>query len=354
MRLRNTTTLAAVLVAALYGVAAAAADAPAAPDAGATADPTAGHDMGMDILPVSNNVDMLVVHGENIAVQYGPDGVVAVDSGAPGDSAAVLAGIKKISSRPIRFVIDTSGSADRVGNNAQLSLAGTGLVPTENGFGGGGGNRFVQHDPAPIIAQLNVLTNMSNAGGAGYSSDAMPTITYTAVATGQKNMTLNGDSIEVVPVPPAHTDGDSLVIFRRADVIVAGDLVDMQHFPVIDVAHGGSIDGEIAALNRLVDIVVPGLPLYWHGGGTLVIPARGRLLQALEVVQYRDMVTMVRDRVKALVDQHRSLAQVRAADPTQGFNTRYGSESGPWSTDQFVAAIYHSLTATHGRARRAQ
>jgi cyclase len=352
MRLRNTTTLAALLLAALYGAAAAAAGAPAAADATATADHAAGHmDMGTDILPVSNNVDMLVVHGENIAVQYGPDGVVAVDSGAPGDGAAVLAGIRKISTLPIRFVIDTSGSADRVGNNAPLSLAGTGLVPTENGFGGGNGNRFVQNDPAPIIAQLNVLTNMSAAGGAGYSSDAMPTITYTAAATGQKDMTLNGDSIEIVPVPPAHTDGDSMVIFRRADVIVSGDLVDMEHFPVVDVAHGGSIDGEIAALNRLVDIVVPGLPLYWHGGGTLVIPARGRLLQALEVVQYRDMVTIVRDRVKALVDQHRSLAQVRASDPTQGFNTRYGSESGPWSTDQFVAAVYQSLTATHARRR---
>jgi len=277
--------------------------------------------------------------------------VIAVDSGAPGDGAAVLAGIKKISPLPIRFVIDTSGSADRVGNNAQLSLAGTGLVPTENGFGG---NRFQQNDPAPIVAQLNVLTQMSSAGGAGYSSDAMPTITYTAAATGQKDMVLNGDSIEVVPVSSAHTDGDSMVIFRRADVIVSGDIVDMQHFPMIDVAHGGSIDGEVAALNRLVDIVVPALPLYWHGGGTLVIPARGRLAQALEIVQYRDMVTMVRDRVKALVDQHRSLAQVRAADPTQGFNTRYGSESGPWSTDRFVAAVYQSLTATHGHGRRGQ
>ncbi len=347
MRLRHTATLAAALLAALYGAAAAAADAPAAP-AGADAATAGQMEMGTDIVPVSNNIDMLMVHGENIAVQYGPDGVVAVDSGAPGDSAAVLAAIRRISPLPIRFVIDTSGSADRVGNNAQLSLAGTGLVPTENGFGG---NRFQQNDPAPIIAQLNVLTAMSSAAGAGYSSDAMPTITYTAAATGQRDMTLNGDSIEVVPVPPAHSDGDSMVIFRRADVIVSGDIVDMQHFPVIDVSHGGSIDGEIAALNRLVDIVVPGLPLYWHGGGTLLIPARGRLAQSLEVVQYRDMVTMVRDRIKALVDAHRSLAQVRASDPTQGFDSRYGSESGPWSTDQFVTSVYESLTGSRARRR---
>jgi cyclase len=345
MRLRNTTTLAAVLLAALYGAASAAADAPAAADDGAKA----GHmDAGTDIVHVSNNVDMLIVNGENIAVQSGPDGVFVVDTGAPGDSAAVLAGIRQISSLPIRFVVDTSASADRVGNNAALSLAGKGLVPTENGFGG---NRFQQNDPAPIIAQLNVLTAMSSAGGNGYSSDAMPTMTYTAAATGQKNFTLNGDSVEVVPVPPAHSDGDSMVIFRRSDVIVSGDIVDMQHFPVIDVAHGGSIDGEIAALNRLVDIVVPALPLYWHGGGTLVIPARGRLLQALEVVQYRDMVTRVRDQEKALIDEHYSLAKVRAADPTAGFNSRYGSESGPWSTDRFVTAVYESLTAAHAHGR---
>ncbi|HTW73813.1 MAG TPA: hypothetical protein VMD56_02700 [Steroidobacteraceae bacterium] len=333
MRLRHRMTPAVVLVllAALYGAAAVAAAADAT-------DAT-------DIVPVAPNIDMLIVHGENIAVQHGPDGVIAVDSGAPGDSAAVLAGIRRISPLPIRFVIDTSASADRVGNNAALSLAGTGLVPTENGFGG---NRFQQNDPAPIMAQLNVLSTMSSAGGAGYTSDAMPTLTY---SVGQKDLELNGDSIEVVPLPAAHSDGDSIVIFRRADVIVSGDIVDMQHFPVIDVAHGGTIDGEIAALNRLVDIVVPGLPLYWHGGGTLLIPARGRLAQSLEVVQYRDMVTMVRDRVKALVDQHRSLAQVRAADPTQGFNSRYGSESGPWSTDQFVAALYRSLTPARGHRR---
>lgn len=346
MRLRQPTTLAAVLLAALYGVAAAAADAPTAADSGDTSH-AAGMN-GVDILPVSNNIDMLVVNGENIAVQYGPDGAFVVDTGAPGDSAAVLAAIKRISSQPIRLIVDTSASADRVGNNAPVSLAGKGLVPSEQGFGG---NRFVQQDPAPIVAQLNVLTSMSSAGGEGYSSDAMPTMTYTAAATGQKNFTLNGDSIEVVPVPPAHSDGDSMVIFRRSDVIVSGDIVDMQHFPVIDVAHGGSVDGEIAALNRLVDIVVPDLPLYWHGGGTVVIPARGRLAQALEIVQYRDMVTRVRDQVKALIDQHDSLAQVRAADPTDGFNTRYGSESGPWNTDQFVTSVYQSLTAARGHRR---
>jgi glyoxylase-like metal-dependent hydrolase (beta-lactamase superfamily II) len=343
MRLRQPLTLATLLLATLPGASALAADAPAGGD-GAAHIANAADMNGVDIVPVSSSISMVVVHGQNLTVEYGPDGAFVVDTGAPGDSAAVLAAIRHVTSEPIRFVIDTSASADRVGNNAALSHAGVGFTAMETGFGGG---RFVRSTAsAPIVARVNVLTAMSGDAAAGYSSDSMPTLTW---SEGQQNFSLNGDSIEVVPVASAHTDGDSMVIFRRSDVIVAGDIVDMQHFPQIDVAHGGSIDGEIAALNRLVDIVVPALPLYWHGGGTVVIPARGRLAEAEEIVQYRDMVTIVRDRVKALIDQHRTLAQVHAADPTAGFDSRYGAEGGPWSTDQFVTAVYQSLTASHGR-----
>ena len=178
----------------------------------------------------------------------------------------------------------------------------------------------------------------------------MPTLTY---EVGAKGFSLNGESIQITHIPDAHSNADSIVMFRRADVIVAGDLIDMQHFPQIDLAHGGSIDGEVAALNELLDLTVPALPLYWHGGGSVVIPGRGRLAQQEEIVQYRDMLTIVRDRVQALLKQHRSLAQVRAADPTAGYDSRYGAEGGPWSTDQFVAAVYQSLTAAqaHGRSR---
>ncbi|MGH8113966.1 MAG: hypothetical protein ACREPS_02765 [Rhodanobacteraceae bacterium] len=343
-------SLAALLLAATYGAAAVAADSPApaaqSPAADAAHMGHKGHmaSMGVDVLPVSHGIDMVMVHGQNVAVQFGSDGVVVVDSGAPGDSAALLAAIKQITPEPIRFVIDTSASPDRTGGNAALSLAGHGLTENETGFGGG---RFVGASPASIIAQSNVLTTLSTTPGVDLAH-ALPSLTY---AAGDKGIFLNGDSIEMMHFAPAHSDADTVVMFRRADVLVCGDIIDMQHFPQIDLAHGGSIDGEIAALNRLVDLTVPALPLYWNGGGTVVIPGRGRLAQQEDVVQYRDMVTIVRDRVKALIDQHRSLAQVHAADPTAGYNVRYGAHSGPASSDEFVTTVYQSLMASRGHGR---
>lgn len=343
MRLRQPATLAAVLLAGLYGAAAVAADDSMSRNMPIGTMPAHLMD-GVDVVPVKPGLDMVMVNGENVVLQYGPDGAVVVDSGGPGDSAALLQAIKRVTSAPIRFILNTSASPDRTGGNAQLSTAGHGFSQNESGFGGG---RFVGMTNAPVVARLAVLTAMSGATP-GYSQDALPSITFDE---GQQNFSLNGDSIEMVPAPPGHSDGDSFVIFRQADVIASGDTVDMLRFPQIDVAHGGSIDAEVDAMNRLVDIVVPALPLYWHEGGTVLIPARGRLAQAEEIVQYRDMVTIVRDRVQALVNEHRTLAQVKAADPTAGFNTRFGAQDGPWTTEQFVTAVYQSLTASHGHRR---
>ncbi|HTT03662.1 MAG TPA: MBL fold metallo-hydrolase [Steroidobacteraceae bacterium] len=348
MRLRQPATLAAVLLASLSGAAAVAADADDSASRNMPIATMPPHMMnGVDIVPVKPGIDMVDVHGENVVVQFGPDGIVLVDSGGPGDSAALLEAVKHISAEPIRFILNTSASPDRTGGNAQLAQAGHGFSQNESGFGGG---RFVGMTNAPVVARLNVLTAMSGAAP-GYSQDALPSITYDE---GQQNLSLNGDSMEMIPAPAGHSNGDSWVIFRQADVIASGDTVDMLRFPQIDVAHGGSINAEVDAMNRLVDIVVPALPLYWHEGGTILIPARGRLAQAEEIVQYRDMVTMVRDRVQALVNEHRSLAQVKAANPTAGFNNRYGAQDGPWTTDQFVTAVYQSLTASHAHGRRGQ
>ncbi|HWG76130.1 MAG TPA: MBL fold metallo-hydrolase [Steroidobacteraceae bacterium] len=346
MPLRAAAALAGVLVAALCGTTALAeaADIDGSAARNMPIGTTPAHMVdGVDVVPVGAGIAMVNVHGENVVVQYGPDGVMVVDSGGPGDSAALLQAIKHLSSEPIRFILNTSASPDRTGGNAQLAQAGHGFSQNESGFGGG---RFLGMTNAPVVARLNVLTAMSGVAP-GYSQDAMPSITYDE---GQQNFSLNGDSIEMVAAPSGHSNGDSWVIFRHADVIASGDTMDMLRFPQIDVAHGGSINAEVDALNRLVDIVVPALPLYWHPGGTVLVPARGRLAQAEEVVQYRDMVTIVRDRVQALIAQHRSLAQVKAADPTAGYNSRYGAEDGPWTTDQFVTAVYQSLTGS--RAHR--
>ena len=156
-------------------------------------------------------------------------------------------------------------------------------------------------------------------------------------------MYLNGEGIEVLHQPAAHTDGDVLVFFRRSDVVVAGDILDTTRFPVIDVARGGTINGEIAALNRLVELAIPSVPIVSREAGTLVIPGHGRVCDQLDVVEYRDMVTIVRDRVRDLIKAGMTLDQVKAASPARGYTRRYGSDSGPWTTNNFVEAVYQSL-----------
>ncbi len=157
-------------------------------------------------------------------------------------------------------------------------------------------------------------------------------------------MYLNGEGIEVLHQPAAHTDGDSVVFFRRSDVVAAGDILDTTRFPVIDVARGGSIQGEIDALNRLVDLAIPSIPLVSQEGGTYVIPGHGYVCDQLDVVDYRDMVTIIRDRIQSLIENGRTLDEIKAASPTKGYTPRYGSDAGPWTTNMFVEAIYKSLT----------
>ena len=141
--------------------------------------------------------------------------------------------------------------------------------------------------------------------------------------------------------PAAHTDGDSVVFFRRSDVVVAGDILDTTRFPMIDVARGGGIQGEIDALNRLVDLAIPSIPFDWRDEGTYVVPGHGRLYDQPDVVEYRDMVVIIRDRIRSLIKQGktREAGQGRSADA--GVHPATGPSSGPWTTDMFVDAIYH-------------
>ena len=159
----------------------------------------------------------------------------------------------------------------------------------------------------------------------------------------KKFLYLNDEAIEVLHQPAAHTDSDVFVFFRRSDVVVAGDVIDTRHFPVIDIERGGSIDGEIAALNRLGDLAVASVPIVSREAGTIVIPGHGRLCDQFDVIEYRDMITIIRDRVRDLVDAGRSLEQVKAARPAKGYAGRYGNEGGDWTTDKFVEAVYRSL-----------
>ncbi|HYR45258.1 MAG TPA: MBL fold metallo-hydrolase [Terriglobia bacterium] len=294
---------------------------------------------GLEVLQLRPNFYMIAGAGANISVQVGDDGVVIVDAGAASKADSVIAAIKKITSRPIRYVIDTGADADHVGGNAALAKAGQTLFVAGGGIGlpadflAGG---------ASILAVENVLRRMSAPTGktAAFPVDAWPTETFQQP---RKYMYLNGEGIEVLYQPAAHTDGDGIVFFRRSDVVVAGDIFDTTRFPVIDVAKGGTVEGEIAALNRLVDLAIPSVPIVSREEGTLVIPGHGRVCDQLDVVEYRDMLMIIRDRIRDLIKAGRTLEQIKETSPARGYTRRYGSDRGAWTTNDFVEAVYRSL-----------
>ncbi|MES1254252.1 MAG: MBL fold metallo-hydrolase, partial [Acidobacteriota bacterium] len=289
----------------------------------------------LDVVQLQPDFYMIAGAGGNIAVQVGAEGVIVVDAGTAQTADAVVAAVKKITDQPIRYVINTNADADHVGGNEKLSKAGRALGGVSVASVASGG-------AAGIISREEVLTRMSAQVGEHtlYPVSAWPTESYTRK---QKTLYVNGEGIQVLYQPAAHTDGDSIVFFRRSDVVVAGDVFDVTRFPVIDVARGGSIQGELDALNRLIDLTIPSIPLPFKEGGTRVIPGHGRVCEQAEVVEYRDMVTIVRDSVRRFIAKGMTLEQIKAANPTQGYRGRYGADTGAWTTDMFVEAIYKGL-----------
>jgi glyoxylase-like metal-dependent hydrolase (beta-lactamase superfamily II) len=303
----------------------------------------------LTVVEVKPNVHLIGGAGGNVVVHVGRDGAIVVDTGRAETADAVLAAIARITSRPIRYIINTGGDSDHVGGNARLSAAGQPLTPA--GYRRDG---FVDRDYAPILAEERVLARMSAPTGAQapYPVAAWPTITYSASAgERQRKLVLNGDAIQVMHQPAAHADADSLVYFRRSDVLVAGDVLDVTRFPVVDLARGGSIQGVLASLNAIIEMTFPSTPLAFQEDGTLIVPGHGRLCAATDVVGYRDMVTIIRDRVADLIEKGRTLEEIQQANPTAGYRRQYGSETGAWTTRLFVEAIYRSLT-TQGAPRQ--
>jgi glyoxylase-like metal-dependent hydrolase (beta-lactamase superfamily II) len=314
------------------------ASAAAGRDAGQSQAITIAEATGLEVLQLRPNFFLIAGAGGHIAVQTGDDGVVVVDAGSADKSPAVLAAIKRLSPRPIRYIINTSADGDHVGGNEAIAKAGQTLFTNQGSISLPGD--FIG-GAASILAAEGVLRRMSAPTGQAspYPGAAWPTETFDHA---RKYMYLNGEGIEVLHPPAAHTDGDVMVFFRRSDVVVAGDIIDTTRFPAIDIARGGSIQGEIAALNRLVDLAIPSVPIVSREAGTIVVPGHGRLCDQFDVVEYRDMVTIVRDRVQELVDAGRSLEQVKSAFPARGYTRRYGGDKGAW-TNQFVEAVYAGL-----------
>jgi len=281
----------------------------------------------LEILEVRPSFFVIAGAGANVSVQVGEDGIVVVDTGASSNAPAVLSAIKRISSKPIRYIIDTGPDADHIGGNEAFSKAGEKLFAGAARSGAG--------TQAPIVSVEGVLQYTTSL-----PADALPNEVFNYE---RKFMYLNGEAIEVFNQPGGHTDADALVFFRRSDVVVAGDVLDTRQFPVIDVARGGSIQGEIEALDRLVELAVPSVPVVSREAGTIVVPGHGRLCDQYDVVEYRDMVTIIRDRVRDLMKAGRSLAEVQAAQPAKGYMGRYGNAGGTWTTERFIEAVYKSL-----------
>jgi cyclase len=278
------------------------------------------------VLPAQGNVYMLVGAGSNITIQVGSDGVLVVDTQYAQLSEKILAAIRTLSKGPIRYVINTTADADHTGGNEPIRKAGSTIAG-----GNVAGDIQDAAEGAQILAHDNVIKRMGNA-----PQQALPTSTFLG---DEKKLFFNGEGIEIIHQQAAHTDADSIVFFRRSDVISAGDIFTTSSYPVIDLAAGGSIQGVIDGLNRLVDMIIP---VYGQEGGTLVIPGHGRLSDLGDVINCREMTVIIRDRVQDMIKKGMTLEQVKAARPTRDYDPLYGSVPG-WTTDMFLEAVYKSL-----------
>ena len=286
------------------------------------------------VQPLTDNVFMLVGAGGNTTVQVGDDGVLVVDTQFAELGDKLLAAVRGLSDRPIRYVVNTHVHGDHVGGNEAFFHAGETIAG-----GNVAGTIGDAAEGARIIAQENVLLAMSSAA-APPPFEAWPTDTYIGP---HKDLFFNDEAVRILHQPAAHTDGDSIVFFRRSDVIAAGDVFTTTLYPVIDLERGGSVQGIIAALNTIIDIAVPADK---QEGGTMIVPGHGRLCDEADVVEYRDMLTIVRDRIQHMIDEGMSLRQIKAAQPTSDYDARYGADTGSWTTEQFVEAVHASLERT--------
>ncbi len=293
----------------------------------------------VDILHVQGNVYMISGAGANITVQVGKEVVFLVDAGVPEMSDQVLDAVRSVTDKRIMFIIDTSADADHIGGNANLAKAG---IPVPNI-----GSTLIAPGGASVVAHYNVLTRISAPSGKEslFPSADWPTDTYET----DDWKFYNGEGVFIYHPAHAHTDGDSYVLFRSSDVISTGDIFTLASYPVIKAAEGGSINGLIQTLNQIIDMLEPEED---EEGGTYVIPGHGHICDRNDVVDYRDMVTIIRDRVQSMVNKGMNLDQVKAAKLTLDYDGLYGATTGPWTTDMFIEAIYRELSGNRNQQQK--
>ncbi len=283
----------------------------------------------LETLHVQNTVYAIFGAGGNVTAQIGSEGVLLVDSGTAASAAALIAEVRKLSARPIRFLINTHLHPDHTGGNVALSRAATDPL-----------------EPLNIVAHEHVLSRMTaalpafQAGQTTGGTERLRGLPIDEYFMPTKDLHFNGEAVVLYHEPNAHTDGDSVVLFRGSDVVSAGDIFTPDSYPFIDVANSGGIQGEIAAVNHLLQLTVPG---HTQEGGTYVVPGHGRLCDEADVVEFRDMLVIVRDRVQDMMKKNMTLDQIQAARPTRDYDPQYTTPTSFVKADQFVEAVYRGL-----------
>lgn len=300
---------------------------------------------GIEILHVQKNVYMLVTGGGNVTAQIGDDGVALVDAGAPGEADKIVAAVRHLTRKPLRYLVNTSADIDKIGGNADIVKSAGGNTGPVAGVAGRPANAGIM-----TIAHENALNRMMTGTPAfpALVGEALPESSF---FTARKDFYANGEAVEILYQPKAHTDGDVMVFFRGSDVVSTGDVFRTDSFPVIDTARGGTLEGVITALNTLLDITVPERN---QMGGTRVVPGRGRIRNEADVLEYRDMLVIIRDRVRDLVRKNMTLDQVKAAKPLLEYDGIYGMRK-EWTGDMFLETVYRELeSAAKVSASKAQ
>ncbi len=286
----------------------------------------------LQVVHVKANVYLITGAGGNITVQTGDQAVVLVDSGIAQFSDDVREAIRTISMKPVGYIINTTVDRDHTGGNEALAKDGFFMLTSAN----------QQRQTASIVGHVNLLNRLNAAVDKTFAATAAnwPTDTYDGP---DWKLYANDEPLLLEHPAAAHTDSDTIVFFRRSDVISAGDLFDMTRYPVIDRKHGGSLEGILKTLNHIsLDLAVPKEN---EEGGTYIIPGHGRICDRYDIAIYRDMLTIIRDRIQDMVKRGMSLEQVKAARPTFDYDGEFGSETGPWTTAMFIEAAYNELSA---------